>query len=420
MSTMPGTGIAANRTDFLKKVTGVRRWLADTTPPMSAIALLCDRRTTFLCGLAAAVAETRPVLLPNDGTPHTLAALEQALGPLTVVDDTLLDSLAPAPAQPLFLRDDADICLFTSGSTGTPVAHHRRWGSLAMASAGWREVLNLGQEGASIIATVPAQHMFGFETAAVLPLLHDDITVHDLRPFYPADIVRALSEMAGPRLLVTTPVHLDVLCRSGLALPRLHGIVSATAPLSASLAARAEAAFQAPVTDIYGSTETGMIASRQPARSDIWTPRRDVSLTISGDGKAVVRAAHLPVPVPLADLLDPCPDGRFRLIGRDADMLNIAGKRASLAGLTQHLLALPGVEDAAMVMPEAVNGIGRPVAVLVAPHLNASTVQQHLRKRVADAFVPRRVVFVDQIPRTSVGKLGRSALLALISRADVS
>ena len=66
------------------------------------------------------------------------------------------------------------------------------------------------------------------------------------------DIARALAAMPEPRLLATTPVHLRALVESGVALPPLCGIVSATAPLSQELAAAAAARFACEVREMFG------------------------------------------------------------------------------------------------------------------------------------------------------------------------
>src|SRR5690606_19238361 len=83
------------------------------------------------------------------------------------------------------------------------------------------------------------------------------------RPLLPADVAEALEQACGPRILVTTPVHLRALLRSGVALPALAGIVSATAPLPQELAAEAEDRYGAEVREVFGSTETCVFARRR-------------------------------------------------------------------------------------------------------------------------------------------------------------
>jgi acyl-CoA synthetase (AMP-forming)/AMP-acid ligase II len=113
------------------------------------------------------------------------------------------------------------------------------------------------------------------------------------------------------------------------------------------------------VRELFGSTETCILARRRTASEEAWTLLPGVDLHPQPDG-TLVHAAHLGAPVALADIVELLPGGRFRLRGRQSDLLEIAGKRASLADLTHRLLAIPGVSDAALVQlePDA-NGIRR-------------------------------------------------------------
>lgn len=118
-------------------------------------------------------------------------------------------------------------------------------------------------------------------------------------------------------------------------------------------------------------------------------------------------------PCPTASKL--LPDQRFLLHGRHADLINIAGKRTSLAYLNHQLGAVPGVVDGAFFLPdeEGPDGITRLTAFVVAPGLSARQVTVELRQRIDAIFLPRPLVLVDQLPRNSTGKLPRAELQAL-------
>ena len=64
------------------------------------------------------------------------------------------------------------------------------------------------------------------------------------------------------------------------------------------------------------------------------------------------------------------------LRGRNADMLEIAGKRASLGDLTRKLLAVPGVEDGVVFQLDDADAMGvrRIAALAVAPGLDEATI----------------------------------------------
>jgi acyl-coenzyme A synthetase/AMP-(fatty) acid ligase len=130
----------------------------------------------------------------------------------------------------------------------------------------------------------------------------------------------------------------------------------------------------------------------------------------------VVHAAHLPAPVALADLVEVEDDGRFQLRGRQADLLEIAGKRASLGDLTRRLLAVPGVTDGVMLQLDAcsIRGVGRVAALVVAPALDDAAILSVLRASIDPVFLPRPLKRVPALPRSDTGKLPRAELLRLV------
>ena len=64
---------------------------------------------------------------------------------------------------------------------------------------------------------------------------------------------------------------------------------------------------------------------------------------------------------------------------------------------------------------EGVGSTTRLAAVVVAPELSSADLQKELRRKIAPAFLPRPLKFVDDLPRNATGKLPREALLALIA-----
>jgi acyl-coenzyme A synthetase/AMP-(fatty) acid ligase len=127
-----------------------------------------------------------------------------------------------------------------------------------------------------------------------------------------------------------------------------------------------------------------------------------------------VRGGHVPGEVRLGDIIDRLEGRRFRLLGRTADMINIGGKRSSLAHLDHQLRSIEGVVDGAFVMPEDDGGrVARLAAYVVAPKLSRRALMAALRQRIDAAFLPRPLCLVDALPRNETGKLPRSALAAL-------
>jgi acyl-coenzyme A synthetase/AMP-(fatty) acid ligase len=405
--------------------------LAERLPSTGAMLNLSVDRYRFAVGLGAALLRGHTSLLPPNHVAETVARLRERFAGVYALaegasDDhglpTVRHASAPAPGTSITAIPAIDPGLvaayvLTSGSTGEPVPHAKPWGLLvrnARAEAS-RLAAALGRvdlAGVTVVATVPAQHMYGFESS-VLIALHGGAVLDSARPFFPADIVAALARVAAPRILVTTPFHLKTVLDAGLPLPPLALVVSATAPLSPQLAARAEQHLGAPLLEIYGCTEAGQVATRQTTAGAEW--RTFDGVRVDGDGAAAaVSGGHVPQPTVLADVLEVVDAETFRLLGRSNDLINVAGKRSSIGHLDFHLNSIEGVVYGAFWMPPESDadaaGVVRLVAFVVAPGIARERIVAALRDRVDAAFLPRRIVAVDALPREATGKLTRARL----------
>ena len=330
-------------------------------------------------------------------------------------------------------------CLLTSGSTGAPQPHAKTWGTLGRnIDAAARRLADIlgwpSLAGLTLVATVPPQHSYGFESSVLLALL-GGAAFDSGRPYFPADIAQALAQVPRPRALVTTPFHLKTLLQSGVPLPAVDLLLSATAPLSPQLALQAEHAFGAPMIEIYGCTEAGQVATRRTVTAEVWhcfdglsvhqlgpasaapSGSDSVGADADADAQFAVEGGHVGEATALADLLHLVDARHFRLLGRANDLIHVAGKRSSLAHLNYHLNSIEGVLDGAFWLPDDLpDGVVRTVAVVVAPGLSTMQLIAALRTRIEAAFVPRRVVHCEALPREATGKLTAQALRALALR----
>ena len=415
------------------------RRLAARLPADGPMVNLCGDRYRFAVGLAAALLRGHTSLLPPNILPATLASLAEpgsalyGLGddpaiappglPMWQADlDATEEGDGPAAPTPLIPSAQLAACLLTSGSTGAPQPHAKAWGTLVtnIAAEAKRLAEHLGRPslaGLAVVATVPAQHSYGFESSVLLAML-GGAAFDSGRPYFPADIAEALARVPRPRALVTTPFHLKTLLQSGVALPVVDLVLCATAPLSPQLAQQAERAFGGPLVEIYGCTEAGQVATRRTVEAERWTTfdalRIHRELDAAGSERFVVQGGHVAEPTPLADLLQLDDACHFRLLGRANDLIHVAGKRSSLGHLNYHLNSIDGVVDGAFWLPDDVaDAVVRPIAFVVAPTLDAAAITSALRTRLEPVFVPRRVVVVDALPREATGKLTVQALRQL-------
>lgn len=393
---------------------------------------LCRDRYRFLLAFHAVALRGQTNLLPPNLAPATRQLLLRQYDGSYLICDQAPDDISDVPVVLVQtssghglngVTQEFDVpfrhpaaVLFTSGSTGRPSAVNKSWGELQAGVRTAADSLGLtGNPHKRIIATVPPQHMFGLEFSAMLPL-STGIGFHHGQPFFPEDVRQTLQQTSGRGILVTTPIHLRTCLESGIdwgpCSCRL--ILSATAPLSPELAQRAETQFGAPLKEIYGSTETGAIAWRRTAQEEEWHLFPGLNITPQEE-RYVVSGGHFSVPSPVGDRIELQEPGRFRLLGRHADLIKIAGKRASLNELNQLLQRIEGVVDGSFVDPaEPGQESRRLAAVVVAPGLDRRQLLDALAQWIDPVFLPRPLLFVDTLPRNEVGKLPQQALRALL------
>ncbi len=422
---------------FLKDVAA----LAAVLPERGYVVNLCRDRYRFAVGFAAALCRRQVNLLPPHDAATMLDQLAVDYPGLYCLGDT------PAPAAPALLRypvelvhgsasaeiptfaaDQPAAVLFTSGSTGRPQPHGRSWGDLVTSTLAAGQRLGFGSlhgaslhrgslHGAALLGTVPHQHSYGLESLLMLALQHG-LVLHAGRPFYPADIIAELAAACRPRLLVTTPVHLRIMLAEPRDLPPVDVLLSATAPLSVELARTAEIRFGAALFEIYGCSEAGQIAVRRTALTEEWRCLDGIVLRQDAAG---TWASGVPIAEEtlLSDAIELRDAERFLLRGRIADLVNIAGKRASLANLNHHLNAIDGVLDGVFVAPDDEDGdaVHRLIAFAVAPGLDADAIMAALRCRIDATFLPRPLHLVAALPRNTLGKLPREEVMRLLAES---
>jgi uncharacterized membrane protein/acyl-CoA synthetase (AMP-forming)/AMP-acid ligase II len=400
--------------------------LAAALPPGRQVLNLCRDRYHFLVGFAAALIARRLCLLPPGSGDAAIRDICRDFGELCCVADhdevpegvAVLRPVghartAPPREMPAFPAEQRAAAVFTSGSTGRPAPHVKSWGSLARGALALGRHLGLGPSIApQIIGTVPPQHMFGLEATVMLPLQWRG-AVDAGRPLLPSDVKAAIDAAPAPRWLMTTPLQLRACVADALDLRgALRGVISSTMPLEPALAQAAETLWDCPVEEIYGSSETGMMALRRGARSATWTLCEGLSFG-AAEGAMRVRGGHLDAPFTLTDRVELEGERSFRLLGRIGDMIKVAGKRTSLEDLNARLRAVPGVADGVFYMPE---GASRPVAFAVAPAADRSSILEALRRDIDPVFLPRPLYLVDALPRAANGKVTRAGLEALLRR----
>lgn len=400
--------------------------LSERLPPGQYGFNLCLNRYAFSLAFAALAIAGKTSMSPPNRLKSTVEELSGRYPDSFVLTDAGagLDNLehmdpseftrleATTTSIPVIAADHLAAIVFTSGSTGQCCAVAKPWRTLVESTRINARGMGLDTQTVSLLTTVPPQHMWGLETSVLMPWFAP-VTVATAQPFFFHNIADHLASLPVPRVLVSTPVHLRAIALSDHSLPPLTRLFSATAPLEPELARNLETKTGADLIEIYGCTESGSLARRRTAADEPWALLDGFHLERT-NRQVMAYADHLPEPVKLMDEMEILADGRFRLTGRTGDLINVAGKRASLTSLNQRLLEISGVVDGVIFQPPADSRtpVARLAALVVAPGLSVDYIRRELGRHLDPVFIPRPIRLVEALPRAETGKLPRRALLA--------
>lgn len=426
LAPLAGVGGEVSTQQFLDHVHSLAAQLPDKQHCIN----LCSNRYLFTVALCAAVLKQQISLLPsnkNIATQSRLAERYEATYVLhngdceTAAELTKLDishcalnthTNTQVPNIPL---NTVAAISFTSGSTGDAKPNTKTWQTFVESSqinARYMLPSASAHETHYMLATVPAQHMWGLETSVLLALFAN-VCVVDAKPLFPQDIYEALNKLPAPRVLVSTPVHLRALNASDLNFEPLSTILCATSPLTQSLAGQIEARFACQLREVYGCSEIGSMAVRNTAQTAIWQRFNGIEFTRQADDSVLASAAHVVNTAILGDFIETLDEQQFKLCGRTDDLIDIAGKRGSLNEINQVLLKFEALSDGVVFFPPQTRAVPRLVALVVLPkNSSKAALAQHFRDYLDPAFVPRPIIEVEQLPREDNGKLPKQRLLA--------
>jgi acyl-coenzyme A synthetase/AMP-(fatty) acid ligase len=393
-------------------------------------ALCFDDSYRFCVALLACWYAGKTPVMPG----HSRAAL---LNEMQDQLDGVLCDMPLAVSLPLLTWDEAEaqgqlpplpassaLILFTSGSTGAPrqvvksltvMEQESRW-----LSALWGEQL----QGCRVIASVSHQHLYGLSFRLFLPMtLRLPFSAQPL--FYGEQLAQLPRDCRYA--FISSPAFLSRL-DSTLDAPGCELIVSAGGTLRGPDAEQVWQRFGCPVSEIYGSTETGILAWRQcdradapwrsfsgvrleqvtPERWQVWSP------LIAGDNGLA-----------LDDRLNMQPDGGFQLAGRHDRIVKIGDKRISLSEIERRLTDLPEIDDAVALVVTRHDRQAIGVVLSLTSTLDEAALHQHRQqwKRQLQCWLeplamPRYWRIVATIPVTPQSKRAWPQIEELFHVAD--
>jgi benzoate-CoA ligase family protein len=344
--------------------------------------------------------------------------------------------------------DSWALWLYTSGTTGQPkAAMHRHANIRHVHETYGAQVLGIGPDD-RCLSVAKLFFAYGIGNSAFFPLAAGATTVLEPRRPTPAVIAeRLLADR--PTLFFGVPTFLAALLTSDLpddAFSSVRLATSAGEPLPAALQARFTARFGVEIIDGLGSTEALHIflSNRpndiRPGTTGRPVPGYDVELRDAAGvvvpmgvpGSLYVRGASMALGywrrteasrdafqgewLSSGDTYVETADGYYTCLGRSNDMLKAGGIWVSPAEVEARLLEHPAVAQVAVIGVPDENGLDKPVAVVVAAEpVTEDALVGWCREGLAAFKRPRRVLFVDELPKTATGKIQRFKVRDLVA-----
>lgn len=358
--------------------------------------------------------------LPGDMLPATLAALPAGVVP----PGEAPPAAGIVPDFPALAEHACRLVLFTSGSTGDPVAVPKTLAQLDHEIAALEAAFGGRLGHAGVQGTVSHQHIYGLLFRLLWPLSTGrPLARHRLRV---NEQLAALGDR--PVALVASPAHLkrlpETLDWSRLA-GALRAVFSSGGPLPPDAAHAVERLWRQAPIEVFGSTETGGIAWRAGAGLAVpWRPLPGVEWRLE-EGRLALRSPHLPDGRwhLTEDLAAPATDGGFELRGRADRIVKVEERRVSLEAIERRLRASPWLDDLQVL---ALPGHRLLLAVAAVPTAEGTAIlagegRAALVARLRDWLAgyvdpiaqPRRWRFVEALPLDAQGKATQRRLTAL-------
>lgn len=395
------------------------------TPSTQHVAVYFQDSFSAAAALLGAWLAGRTVILPSDAQAETVRRLKVDMQARLLGDfpdaECVPEPTLQRPALKTLEPEHLALIVFTSGSTGEPLAIPKTLGQIVSELVVQTELWGAYYTSAGLVSTVSHQHIYGLLFRLLLPLITRSPFVAE-RLEYPEEVQACLARHSS--VLISSPAFLKRLPDVDAWLRAPVAIFSSGGPLLLEAAQRAEAQTGAPVFEIYGSSETGGVAWRRQTQGAFWNPLPQVELDMDA-GLLTVRSSFVFKQEwhRTSDHARLAENGQFELEGRADRLVKIEEKRISLDGIETELLLNSEVAEArVLVLPEERARLG---AVVVLSPSGKMFLGQHgkralneklraaLLRKIERVALPRYWRYVDTLPSNAMGKTTMASLLAL-------
>ncbi|MBN1665090.1 MAG: long-chain fatty acid--CoA ligase [Deltaproteobacteria bacterium] len=394
------------------------------------VCLCTESKAVMAASLLARLSGGPPLIFPYAQTDHVLSEMHQLTGFRFAIADTKkalpegVESVLPDRSSrcELELVDEAVVhpdkellSLFTGGSTGTPKFWSKTVTNLFGEALYLSEKYDITQDD-RVVATVSPYHIYGLLYSVLVPLVSSAGVADDIYTF-PHEIISAIGAYAAT-VLVGVPMHYRALGSRKIPGNSLRIAFSSTGALAETDGDAFYKKNGVGIVEIYGSTETGGIATRCRAEGEnYFVPYDHLEWKIIEDRLHVLSEFISPEIereqdgfFKTGDRVQSDGHTGFMLLGRTDDIIKVGGKRVNLEEIRNKLNTIPGVRDSFVISLPVRTGRQNVVAAVVEGKPDRTHLRQSLAHMLEPYAMPRSIKFVDKIPVTASGKYDRQAI----------
>lgn len=400
----------------------------------TSVCLCTTDRAVTAAVLLAALTRPATVILPHTFSQSVIERIDMEHGlsgailedPLKLPENVKNVPAGRPPAfgkvlDASFIRDPGEVFvkLFTGGSSGAPRTWSKTIGNLFSEAIYHAEKMGITAED-KFVATVPPNHIYGLLFSVLTPLVAGAATIDGVLT-YPHEIQSALAGQ-NATTLVSIPLHYKMLGAMDFSAPALTRALCSAARLYPEDSGAFHAKTGLGVTEIYGSTETGGIASRLCTKNQPhFTPLDCITWKLA-ESRLAIRSDFISPELPVdqdgfyvtSDQASVAGPNGFYLEGRADRIIKVAGKRVDLDEIRSVMMEMSQITDAFVLSVADAGGRGNEIRALAATRASAAQIRKHLTKQLPGHAMPRKIKTTREIPVSAAGKYDNAEIRKLL------
>lgn len=363
---------------------------------------------------------------PNDMSKDRLyLSLHRAFeeGVVPILYDKNISSIKPRVDCLDFedIPSDTSIIFFTSGTTGEPTGALKSKANILLELETLKDLFApYGFE--RVIVTVPLIHIYGFLAGVMLPkALHADVVLKE--EFMPHELLELAEDKKT--LCITNPVFLRVLDKLKIDKTYSHiTFLSSTGKLDSDIAKSLKEKINCHIYQLFGSTETGGIAYKIDDE-ELWQPLAHVNIIKESKRLSLFSPyisdfvitdglSRLDKPFVTTDIIEMKKES-FRLLGRESEIIKIAGKRISILEVEMLLEKSSLIEEALVKLSYSVTSHkDEKLDISIVSSLDLRELKKEVRRVLQENYkkinIKTVVSLVDHIDKNYMGKKLRKSI----------